>query len=138
MSPKAATEVPNDLEEQYYQVSSEIVQSFNKFRPPLDIFKFREDVGRLVSYYKVGERLSKEQTEELAELVTGGVIFVSRKDHPVYVKHISYQLDLVLQDKHLKEIEIADIFLSALTRRIEEFMDQPNRCSTRSTKTFWS
>jgi len=125
MSPKAAIEVPNDLEEEYYQISAEIIQSFNKFRPPLDIFKFREDVSRIVSYYKVGERLSKEQTEELAELVNAGVIFVSRKDHPVYVKHISYQLDLVLQDKHLKENEIADIFLSALTRRIEEFMDQP-------------
>jgi HD-GYP domain-containing protein (c-di-GMP phosphodiesterase class II) len=125
MSPKAAIEVPNDLEEEYYQISAEIVQSFNKFRPPLDIFKFREDVCRVVPYYKVGERLSKEQTEELAELVDAGVIFVSRKDHPVYVKHISYQLDLVLQDKHLKENEIADIFQSALTRRIEEFMDQP-------------
>jgi len=122
---KTAREIPSDLEEEYYQISLEIVQSFNKFRPPLDIFKFREDVGRVVPYYKVGGRLSKEQTEELAELVSGGVIFVSRKDHPVYVKHISYQLDLVLQDKHLKESEIADIFQSALTRRIEEFMDQP-------------
>ncbi|MBF0482675.1 MAG: HD domain-containing protein [Desulfovibrionaceae bacterium] len=125
MPPKAAIETPSDLEEQYYQISPEIVQSFNKFRPPLDIFKFREDVGRVVTYYKVGERLSKEQTEELAELVGAGVMFVSRKDHPVYVKHISYQLDLVLQDRHLKENEIADIFVAALTRRIEEFMDQP-------------
>lgn len=114
-----------DLEEEYYQISSDILQSFNKFRPPLNIFRLKEDVVRLMPYYKVGERLSKEQGEELEGLVQQGLIFVSRVDHPVYVKHISYQLDLVLMDRHLTETEIADIFQAALTRRLEEFMEQP-------------
>ncbi|NDV21152.1 HD domain-containing protein [Desulfovibrio sp. JC022] len=118
-------DVPDGLNEEYYQISPDILQSFNKFRPPLDIFMFMEEVGRIAPYYKVGGRLSKEQIEQLAGLVKEGLIFVSRKDHPVYVKHIAYQLDLVLIDRNLKESEIADIFMEALTMRMSEFLDQP-------------
>lgn len=125
MNAKGRFDVPEGLSEEYYQISSDILQSFNKFRPPLDIFMFKEDVGRVTPYYKVGERLSKERIEILAQLVKDGLIFVSRKDHPVYVKHIAYQLDLVLVDRNLKESEIADIFVTALTMRINEFFDQP-------------
>ncbi|WP_432737949.1 HD-GYP domain-containing protein [Maridesulfovibrio sp. FT414] len=125
MIAKGRFDVPDGLNEEYYQISSDIIQSFNKFRPPLDIFLFKEEVGRVSPFYKVGERLSKERIEMLAELVKEGLIFVSRKDHPVYVKHIAYQLDLVLIDRNLKESEIADIFLEALTMRIGEFFDQP-------------
>ena len=127
MRDRPTIDVPAGLEEEYYQINPDILQSFSKFRPPLNIYRFIEDVARITPYYKVGERLSKEQTEELAELVAEGIIFVSREDHPVYVKHISYQLDLVLLDKHLTEKEIADIFQIALTRRMEEFFDQPVR-----------
>lgn len=122
---QANQELPSGLEEEYYQINNDILQSFNKFRPPLNIYRFKEEVSRVLPYYKVGERLSKEQTEELAEMVNEGVVFVSRDDHPVYVKHISYQLDLVLLDKHLKESEIAEIFKAALTRRMAAFFDQP-------------
>jgi HD-GYP domain-containing protein (c-di-GMP phosphodiesterase class II) len=125
MSENRQTQTVDDLEEEYYQISPDILQSFNKFRPPLNIFKLKEDVVRLLSFYKVGDRLSKEQSEELEGLVKEGLIFVSRADHSVYVKHISYQLDLVLMDRHLTESEIADIFQAALTRRMEEFLDQP-------------
>lgn len=120
-------EVPAGLEEEYYQINPDILQSFSKFRPPLNIYRFLEPVSRIAPYYKVGDRLSREQSQELAELVAQGVIFVSREDHAVYVKHISYQLDLVLLDKHLTESEIADIFQIALTRRMEAFFDQPVR-----------
>jgi len=120
-------EVPAGLEEEYYQINPDILQSFNKFRPPLNIYRFLEPVSRITPYYKVGDRLSKEQSQELADLVAQGVIFVSRADHAVYVKHISFQLDLVLLDKHLNESEIADIFQIALTRRMEDFFDQPVR-----------
>ncbi|WP_029898276.1 HD-GYP domain-containing protein [Desulfohalovibrio reitneri] len=119
--------VPESLNEEYYQISSDILESFSKYRPPLDIFRFKEDVARIETYYRAGGRLSKEQVEELAELTREGLIFVSRRDHPVYVKHISYQLDLVLVDKNLKEREIADIFIQALTMRLENFMEQPVR-----------
>ncbi len=118
-------QIPDRLNEEYYQISREILSSFNKYRPPLNIFSFKEEVARVMPYYKVGGRLSNDQVEELAEKTDQGLIFVSRDDHPVYVKHISYQLDLVLVDKNLKEKEIADIFTQALTRRLEEFLDQP-------------
>lgn len=127
MRDRSDFDIPAGLEEEYYQINPEILQSFSKFRPPLNIYHFLESVGRIAPYYKVGERLSKEQTVELAELVAQGVIFVSREDHAVYVKHISYQLDLVLLDKHLTESEIADIFQIGLTRRMEAFFDQPVR-----------
>uniref|UniRef100_A0A7C3W9Q0 HD domain-containing protein n=1 Tax=Fundidesulfovibrio putealis TaxID=270496 RepID=A0A7C3W9Q0_9BACT len=125
MSEKRQPQTLDDLEEEYYQISPDILQSFNKFRPPLNIFKLKEDVTRLMPYYRVGDRLSKEQAEDLENLVREGLAFVSRADHPVYVKHISFQLDLVLMDRHLTEPEIADIFQTALTRRMEEFLDQP-------------
>lgn len=118
-------DIPDGLNEEYYQISTDILGSFNKYRPPLNIFKFKEEVARIMPYYKVGGRLTNEQVEELATMTNDGLVFVSRDDHPVYVKHISYQLDLVLVDKNLKEKEIADIFIQALTRRLGEFMDQP-------------
>ena len=125
MSSKQKHEIPDGLNEEYYQISADILGSFNKYRPPLNIFKFKEDVARIMPYYKVGGRLTNEQVEELGALTNEGMIFVSREDHPVYVKHISYQLDLVLVDKNLKEKEIADIFTQALTRKLKEFFDQP-------------
>jgi len=125
MSSKQKHDIPDGLNEEYYQISGDILGSFNKYRPPLNIFKFKEDVARIMPYYKVGERLTNEMVEELATLTKEGLIFVSRDDHPVYVKHISYQLDLVLVDGNLKEKEIADIFTQALTRKMKEFFDQP-------------
>jgi HD-GYP domain-containing protein (c-di-GMP phosphodiesterase class II) len=125
MSSKQQHDIPDGLNEEYYQISTDILGSFNKYRPPLNIFRFKEDVARIMPYYKVGGRLTNEQVEELQTLTKDGLIFVSREDHPVYVKHISYQLDLVLVDKNLKEKEIADIFTQALTRKLKEFFDQP-------------
>lgn len=117
--------IADALDEQYYQINLDILESFSKYRPPLNLFRFKEDVARVLPYCKAGERLSNEKVEELAQLVEEGLIFVSRADHPIYVKHISYQLDLVLVDKNLHESEIADIFAQALTRRLGEFFEQP-------------
>lgn len=117
--------IADALDEQYYQINLDILESFSKYRPPLNLFRFKEDVARVLPYCKAGERLSNEQVEQLAQLVDEGLVFVSRADHPVYVKHISYQLDLVLVDKNLHETEIADIFTQALTRRLGEFFAQP-------------
>jgi len=117
--------IADALDEQYYQINLDILDSFSKYRPPLNLYRFKEDVARVMPFCKAGERLSNEQVEVLAGLVDEGFIFVSRDDHPIYVKHISYQLDLVLVDKNLHETEIADIFAQALTRRLAEFFGQP-------------
>jgi HD-GYP domain-containing protein (c-di-GMP phosphodiesterase class II) len=117
--------IADALDEQYYQINLDILESFSKYRPPLNLYRFKEDVARVLPYCKAGERLSNEQVEQLAQLVDEGLVFVSRADHSVYVKYISYQLDLVLVDKNLHETEIADIFTQALTRRLGEFFAQP-------------
>ena len=117
--------IADALDEQYYQINLDILESFSKYRPPLNLYRFKEEVARVLPYCKAGERLTNEQVEQLALLVDEGFVFVSREDHPVYVKHISYQLDLVLVDKNLHETEIADIFTQALTRRLGEFFAQP-------------
>jgi response regulator RpfG family c-di-GMP phosphodiesterase len=122
---KKLLDVPDSLNEEYYQINLDIRNSFSKYRPPLNIYRFHEAIGRLEPYYRVGERLSNEQVEDLERLVQEGFAFVSRSDHPIYVKHISHQLDLVLIDKNLKPSEICDIFMQALTMRIEHFQEQP-------------
>lgn len=117
--------VPDNINEEYYQISSEILSSFPKYRPPVDLFVFREDIAVLTPYSRKGARLSNEQTEELATLCADGNLFVSRSDHQIYSRHIVKQLDLVLQDHNLKEAEIASICIHALLLRYAEFYEQP-------------
>ena len=100
---KQAREIPQNINEEYYQISTEILSSFPKYRPPVDLFTFRDDIGVLAPYSRKGVRLSNEQVEEVAQLCSTGDLFVSRTDHPIYSRHIVKQLDLVLQDHNLKE-----------------------------------
>ena len=107
-------DVPMNINEEYYQISGEILSSFPKFRPPVDLFRFREDIAVLAPYCVKGSRLTSDQVDEVAQLCAEGDLFVSRSDHPIYSRHIVKQLDLVLQDNNLKEAEIADICIRAL------------------------
>ena len=112
-------------DEEYYQISPEILGSFPKYRPPVDLFRFDEKIAVLAPFSRKGARLTNEQVEQLAQLCADGNIFVSRSDHHIYSRHIVFQLDLVLQDANLKEAEIADICIRALVMRYEEFYAQP-------------
>ncbi len=118
------TTIPDNVSEEYYQISPEILTSFPKYRPPLDLFRFNEDVAQLLPYARKGQRLTNAQVEEVNQLCSDALLFVSRSDHPVYSKHIVKQLDLILVDKNLKEGEIADITIRALQMRLESFFDQ--------------
>lgn len=118
------TTIPDNISEEYYQISSEILVSFPKYRPPLDFFRFREEISTLEPYSRKGCRLTNPQVEELAALCEQGDLFVARSDHPVYSQHICKQLDLVLVDANLKEAEIADIFVQAFQLRLDAFFDQ--------------
>ena len=122
---KASGAVPANINEEYYQISPEILASFPRYRPPVDLFVFREDIAVLAPYSRKGTRLSNEQVEEVATLCAEGNLFVSRSDHPIYSRHIVRQLDLVLQDHNLKEAEIANICVHALYLRYAEFHAQP-------------
>lgn len=117
--------IPDNITEEYYQISQEILVSFPKYRPPLDFYRFREQIATLEPYSRKGQRLSNQQVEELATLCEDGLLFVSRSDHPVYSTHICKQLDLVLVDANLREAEIADIFIQAFHMRLEAFFEQP-------------
>ena len=117
---------PNDaLHEEYYQVSPVILESFPKFRLPLDTFEFRETVAQLIPLTQAGQRITAEQRQDILDKCAQGLIFVARKDHPIYAEHISKQLDLVLVDSSLKPSEIALIFQQGLTERLSAFLEQP-------------
>ena len=119
--------VPESISEEYYQISHEILSSFPKYRPPVDLFRFTEAVGQLIPYIRKGQRLSNEQVEEIQVLCGEGNLFVSRADYPIYSRHILKQLDLVLLDANLKDGEITDILQKALGIRLNDFFQQPVR-----------
>ena len=50
MRERSTMEVPAGLEEEYYQINPDILQSLNNLRPPLNIYRFREPVSRIASY----------------------------------------------------------------------------------------
>ena len=118
-------DVPDNISEEYYQISEEILSSFSKFRPPVDLFMFREDIAQLYPLFRKGQRLTNEQTEEVQNLCHEGMLFVSRSDHHIYVGHLAKQADLVLLDVNLKESEVADILIQALEMRLTSFFEQP-------------
>ena len=118
------TPIPDNINEEYYQINPDILSSFPKYRPPLDLFKFIEDITQLVPYARKGQRLSNTQVEEVDLLCQESNLFVSRSDHPIYSKHICKQLDLILVDKNLIESEISEITVQALQLRLEHFFDQ--------------
>ncbi len=120
-----ATPVRDSISEEYYQISEAILDSFPKYRPPLDLFVLKEDIAQLLVYSHKGTRLSNEQIDEIHRLCADGNLFVARADHPVYSQHIVKQLDLVLVDQNLKEAEVADISIRALELRLNDFFEQP-------------
>lgn len=125
MTKGKGSEIPENISEEYYQISGEILSSFPKYRPPVDLFRFREDILTLSPFSRKGQRLTNEQVEEVQNLCTDGCLFVSRSDHPIYSEHIVKQLDLALQDSNLKEAELADICIRALVMRFDDFAQQP-------------
>lgn len=123
----ALNSVPGNIFEEYYQINQAILESFPKYRPPLDLFVFKEEIATLQTFSRKGDRLSNEQVEAMHLLCAEGDLFVSRADHSIYSKHIIKQLDLILLDKNLKETEICDICVRALEERLTAFFDQPVR-----------
>lgn len=111
--------------EEYYQISPEMLGSFPKYRLPLPVFRYKEEVAQLQLFIARDQRMTNEQVEELHELAKTGGVFVSRSDYPIYSKHIIKQLDLILSDSHLKQSEITYICVKALTMRLQEYLEQP-------------
>lgn len=113
------------ITEEYYPISMEILQSFPKFRPKVDLFVFKEDIAQLYPIAQKDCRLNDTQLEEIHEACKEGVLFVSRSDQHIYVDLIAKQAELILFNSHLLESEIVQILYQALTMRLENLIEQP-------------
>ncbi len=125
MARKNSSQVPQNITEQYYQISLEVLDSFPKYRLPINLFVFNEEIAVLQPYSRPDQRLSNEQVEEVHTLCNDGRLFVSRSDFPVYSAHIVKQLDLILQDPNLNNAEVADLCVRAITEHFTNFSDSP-------------
>ncbi len=111
--------------EEYYPISMEILQSFPKYRPQVDLFVFKEDIAQLYPVAKKNARLTNEIVDELHEACKQGILFVSRSDQYIYVDLLAKQAELVLFNSHLLESEIVQILFQALEMRFNNLVEQP-------------
>ncbi|OIQ49074.1 Cyclic di-GMP phosphodiesterase response regulator RpfG [Pseudodesulfovibrio hydrargyri] len=116
---------PGSLSETYLQISPNILASFPKFRPPVDLYVFDPAVGRTGRYLRGGERLSREGQTEVARFAEEGRLFLLREDYRVYAEHLSKRLGLMLVEEGFLPQEVAEIFFLALRDRMADFLDQP-------------
>lgn len=113
------------LDEEYYPISQEILSSFPKYRPAVDLYIFQEDIQSLYPLAVKEQRLTNEKIDEIAQACKEGRLFVPRSDHHIYVEHLSKQVDFVLIDSNLHESEIKQILVKALSTKLQELIDQP-------------
>ncbi len=125
MARKSSATVPNDITEEYYQISPEVLNSFPKFRLPIGLYVFNESIAVLQPYSHREQRLSNEQVEEVQNLCKEGNLFVARSDFPHYSEYIIKQLDIILQDSNLKEGEVAELCIRSLTMHYNTFSESP-------------
>ena len=111
--------------EDYFQINSDILASFPKYRLPLNLYTLKEDIAVLEQCYKKGTRMNDADVEALAQLCANGNVFVARSDQDIYRKHMLRQLDLVLLDPNLTVDEIAELCIAAAIIRYQSFYDQP-------------
>ncbi len=122
---KRSTTVPNDITEEYYQISLQVLNSFPKFRLPIGLYTFDESIAVLQPYSQREQRLSNEQVEEVQVLCQEGNLFVARSDFPHYSEYIIKQLDIILQDSNLKEGEVSELCIRSLTMHYNTFSESP-------------
>ncbi len=115
----------DSMSEVYLQISSNILESFPKFRPPVDMYYFDENVAQVKKYHEAAARLGKDKQEQVSAFAEDGVLFLLRDDYRVYAKHLSKKLGLVLTEDDLSAFEVAEIFFIALCDRMEDFIAQP-------------
>ena len=115
------------LSETYLQISPNILESFPKFRPPVDLYVFDMDTAQTKKYHKAEERLAKERQEEVSRFAVDSLLFLLRDDYRIYAKHLSKKLGLILTEDDFTPQEVAEIFFIAFRDRVEEFLGQSHR-----------
>ena len=56
----------DSMSEVYLQISSNILESFPKFRPPVDMYYFDENVAQVKKYHEAAARLGKDKQEQVS------------------------------------------------------------------------
>lgn len=116
--------VDRGFEEEYYPISQDILATFPKFRPGIDLFLFDENIGVLYPFSTKDDRLSNDGVKDALRACREGRLFVSRSDHHIYVEHLAFQSDFVLVDPNLHDSEIKQILVMALTMRYRTLEEQ--------------
>lgn len=109
----------------YLEISPNILASFPKFRPPVDLYVYEEKLGDVLKYWEAEKRLPTARQPVISQLADAGQLFLSRQDYKVYARHLSGNLGLVLVEAQLQGREVAEIFFQGLKARYQEFLDQP-------------
>jgi len=117
--------VSDSIAEVYLQISPNILESFPKFRPPVDLYRFDDSVAQVKKIHKAESRLGTAKQEQVTEDAGQGRLFLLREDYRVYAQHLSKKLGLVLVEDDLRPTEVAEIFFLAFRDRMELFLDQP-------------
>ncbi len=115
----------DSMSEVYLQISPNILGSFPKFRPPVNLYFFDENIAQVKKYHEAEKRLGKDQQETVGNFAADGILFLLREDYRVYAKHLSKNLGLVLTEDDFTPQEVAEIFYQALYDRMTEFLAQP-------------
>ncbi len=118
------SDAKKSIDEEYYPISEEILSSFSRFRPSIDLFIFKEDILSLYPIARKEQRLTDAKIEEIALACKNGCLFVSRSDKHIYVNHLAKQSEFVLIDENLRGQEIREILLRALTLRLQNIFEQ--------------
>ncbi len=63
------------ISEVYLQISSNILESFPKFRPPVDLYRFDDSVSQVRKSHVANARLGKEKQKQVAEDAQKGRLF---------------------------------------------------------------
>lgn len=115
----------DSMSEVYLQISPNILASFPKFRPPVALYFFDENVAQVKKYHEAEKRLGTAEQEVVSNFAADGILFLLRDDYRIYAKHLSKNLGLVLTEDDFTPPEVAEIFYQALYDRMVEFLDQP-------------
>lgn len=119
------TKADSALTEIYLQISPNILESFPKFRPPVDLYRFDDAVSQVKKIHEAEARLGTENQAKVAEDARNGLLFLLRDDYRIYAHHLSKRLGLVLVEDDLKPLEVSEIFFLAFRDRMEAFLEQP-------------
>ncbi|BCS88193.1 HD-GYP domain-containing protein [Pseudodesulfovibrio sediminis] len=123
------TRTDESFGETYLQISPNILETFPKFRPPVDLYVFDTKVGQVKKYHKARERLSLKGQGEVADFALEGQLYLLRDDYLVYAEHLSKQLGLLLVEEGFTPVEVAEILFLAFRNRVETFFDQPQEAA---------